>query len=278
MAICNRDFTPEEQQLLQYYKQHWQLSDDGPAFVTHSSLLQPVLFNQAPAMLKIPLEAEEKLGYRLMVWWNGQGAAKVLRYDENALILEKVTSDITLLDMVKNGEDEQASRIICAVANQLHAPRGGLPPGLMPLEEWFRDLWPAVEKFGGILTESAALARVLLDNQHDQAVLHGDLHHENILHSDTRGWLAIDPKRLIGERAFDFANIFCNPDKATALSPGRLARQVTVISQAAQIDPTHLLKWVVAWAGLSAAWILNDGDDASLDLGVAETAFRQLHP
>jgi len=276
MAISNRDFTPAEQQLLQHYKQLWHLSDDGAAFVTHSSLLQPVILDGAPAMLKIPLEPEERFGCGLMVWWNGQGTARVLRYDENALVLERLISDITLLDMVKNGQDEEAGRIICAVAIQLHTPRNTLPPQLISLEEWFRDLWPAVDKYGGILTESAALARVLLDNQTDTAVLHGDLHHENILHSDTRGWLAIDPKRLMGERAFDFANILCNPDKATALRPGRLARQVDIISSAARIDPQHLLKWAVAWAGLSAAWILNDGDDASLDLGVAEIAFQQL--
>jgi streptomycin 6-kinase len=37
--------------------------------------------------------------------------------------------------------------------------------------------------------------------------------------------LAIDPKRLVGERGFDYANIFCNPDRHTATSPQRLSRQ-----------------------------------------------------
>jgi streptomycin 6-kinase len=40
-----------------------------------------------------------------------------------------------------------------------------------------------------------------------------------------RGWLAIDPKGLCGERGFDFVNIFCNPDFALATAPGRLVRQ-----------------------------------------------------
>jgi aminoglycoside/hydroxyurea antibiotic resistance kinase len=42
-------------------------------------------------------------------------------------------------------------------------------------------------------------------------VLHGDLHHGNVLDFGLRGWLAIDPKGLLGERGFDFANIFTNP-------------------------------------------------------------------
>jgi hypothetical protein len=45
----------------------------------------------------------------------------------------------------------------------------------------------------------------------DVVVLHGDMHHENILKFSSRGWLAIDPKGLVGERGFDYANIFCKP-------------------------------------------------------------------
>ncbi len=35
-----------------------------------------------------------------------------------------------------------------------------------------------------------------------------------------RGWLAIDPKGLIGERGFEYANLFRNPDAEVALSAG----------------------------------------------------------
>jgi streptomycin 6-kinase len=43
-----------------------------------------------------------------------------------------------------------------------------------------------------------------------------------------------------------------------------------VIAEAARLDRTRLLRWVLAYAGLSAAWILNGGDDAALDLTIAE--------
>jgi len=55
---------------------------------------------------------------------------------------------------------------------------------------------------------------LLLADQHDVGVLHGDIHHGNILDFGPRGWLTIDPKGLIGERDFDYANLFCNPDLA----------------------------------------------------------------
>jgi streptomycin 6-kinase len=131
-------------------------------------------------------------------------------------------------------------------------------------------------KHGGILAQAAATARALLDQPREIGVLHGDLHHDNVLDFRERGWLAIDPKRLLGERCFDFANIFRNPDLAIAKAPGRLARQATIIAEAARLERTRLLRWILAYAGLSAAWILGDGDDAALDLTVAELAAAEL--
>jgi streptomycin 6-kinase len=58
-----------------------------------------------------------------------------------------------------------------------------------------------------------------------------------------RGWLAIDPKGLIGERYFDYANMFCNPDYEMATAPGRLTRQLQVVAQAAELEPRRLLTW-----------------------------------
>jgi streptomycin 6-kinase len=64
-----------------------------------------------------------------------------------------------------------------------------------------------------------SVANVLLSSPQDEVVLHGDLHHGNILDFGTRGWLAIDPKGLLGERGFDYANIFTNPDLAEPTRP-----------------------------------------------------------
>lgn len=81
-----------------HYTKLWKLYLNGDSFFTHSSLLQPVLYNNTPAILKIPMEAEERKGSLLMSWWNGEGAAKVIEYDDNALLLERISGDhISLL-------------------------------------------------------------------------------------------------------------------------------------------------------------------------------------
>ncbi len=123
---------------------------------------------------------------------------------------------------------------------------------------------------------AAATARALLAEPRQVVPLHGDLHHGNVLDGGPRGWLAIDPKRLRGERAFDFANIFCNPDLETAAAPGRLARQAAVVAAAAGLERARLLRWVLAYAGLSAAWTLSDDEHPEIALAVAEIAAAAL--
>ena len=118
----------------------------------------------------------------------------------------------------------------------------------------------AAARHGGILTACAATARELLASERDVVPLHGDIHHGNILDFGPRGWLAIDPKGLIGERGFDYANLFCNPEAEIAIAPGRLARQVDVVAEAAGLERRRLLKWIMAYAGLSAAWFLGMGN------------------
>jgi streptomycin 6-kinase len=258
------------------YLARWNLVPDGEAITTPSSTLLPVRRHGEPAMLKIAREEEERRGGRLMAWWNGDGAAKVLAQDEQALLLEWVTGPRSLTALVAAGRDDEASRILCDVAARLHAPRPGSPPTLVPLARWFAALAPAARTYGGILAEANAVARQLLAEPREVVVLHGDIHHGNVLDAGARGWVAIDPKGLLGERAFDLVNILRNPDAATAFAPGRFVRQVGIVARAAQLDRRRLLEWTLAFAGLSAAWHLADGERSELDLAVAGLAAAAL--
>ena len=178
-----------------------------------------------PAMLKIAVDAEEKFGGLLMKWWDGQGAARVFAHEDDALLMERAEGLGSLVNMARSGRDDEASRLICQVVAELHAPKPGGRPhldnvDLVPLARWFRELEPAAatawRDFGRLRGNGART----LASEREVAVLHGDIHHGNILDFGPRGWLAIDPKGLIGERGFDYANLFCNPEPAIALAPG----------------------------------------------------------
>jgi streptomycin 6-kinase len=258
------------------YLNRWRLTPDGEPIMTHSSGLLPVRRDGVPAMLKIALSEEERAGGLLMSWWNGDGAAKVLARGDDAILLERAEGRRSLTEFARQGRDEEACRIICHAVAKLHAPRGEPPPGLVSLQEWFCELEPAAAKHGGILMKAAATSRLLLASPRDKVVLHGDVHHDNILDFGTRGWLAIDPKGLFGERGFDYANIFPNPDLEAAAAAGSLAPRATTIAEVSGLERTRLLQWALAYAGLRAAWSISDGQKPEPLLTVAEAAAAEL--
>lgn len=254
----------------------WGLTPDGKPFFTPTSQLFPVHYHDLPAMLKIALSDEERHGGALMVWWHGQGAAKILAHDGDVLLMERAMGKKSLVTMAER-QDDEATRILCSVASQLHAPRNELPPRtLISLHRWFQGLEKAAVEYGGLFRQAADTAQYLLQTPQDSVVLHGDMHHRNVLDFGAQGWLAIDPKGLIGERSFDFANIFCNPDKEIATRPGRLEHQATLVSEIAGLDRQRLMQWIFAYAGLSATWHLEDGTDPQLAIDIAKMALVLL--
>ncbi|EHG7888649.1 aminoglycoside phosphotransferase family protein [Citrobacter sp.] len=271
-----------ENSLFNTWLSRWGLTPDGQPLETHTSQLLPVVTKYGQkAILKLTDDDSERNGCELMVWWNGNGAAKVLAHAAGAILLERATGAGSLADMSWSGNDAQACRIICHAASRLHLPRNASTPALTPLLYWFRDLALAAKKHGGILTHCAEVANVLLSSPQNEVVLHGDLHHGNILDFGTKGWLAIDPKGLVGERGFDYANIFTNPDladptKPVAIEPEIFAQRVNIVSEIARIERQRLLMWIIAWCGLSSAWFLQEGDCATIPLRIAELASAEL--
>jgi streptomycin 6-kinase len=268
--------------------ERWKLVPDGDPISTRVCKLLPVRRGGEAAMLKLAFEEEEQRGPEVLKYWGGEGAARVLDHEGHAVLLERVQGTRSLAEMAWSGQDDDATRIICGVAAKLHAPRRASLPDLIPLETWFAALGPQAQNYGGVLVYADAVARELFAAPQDVTTLHGDLHHDNVLDGGVRSWLAIDPKRLWGERGFDFANVLRNPDisepnplravqpERIATAPDRFTRQISVISDAAGIERERLLKWVLAYCGLSAAWILEDGDEPELDLALAGLAAAKL--
>ncbi len=257
-------------------KEQWRLSDAADSFTTEVGLLQPVLFEGMPAMLKVPFKPQEKRGFFLLECWGGMGAVKVFAFNADALLMERATGSGSLKQMVYSGQEDQANGIICQVVKLLHANPCGGNSKLVPLVDWFQALKKGAKQYGGIFSVSQKVADELLANPLDRVALHGDIHYDNIVDTGSRGWVAIDPKGLVGEKGFDYANIFCNPDFAIAGSAERLARQVRLVADASGQDIHRLLCWIIAWAGLCAIWTLEDGKDPKLPMRVGELAVLEL--
>lgn len=154
---------------------------------------------------------DERQASSLLDWYEGLGSVKLLRSNDDALLLEYAEGD-ELSEWVYAGQDEEATRIACSVVRQLHAIRKvAAPEALTPLRSRLSALFSTADNSdNSMVREAASIADTLLKTTTCEKPLHGDLHHHNMIKSG-RGWLAIDPKGLIGDPAYEVSNLFANP-------------------------------------------------------------------
>jgi len=228
------------------------------------------------AALKIlkPLVSEEEgRGARLLQWYAGDGAATVFDIHDDTIFMEWLDGK-PLGDAVRAGRDAEATIAIATVVANLHRPRPDIPEGLVPLRERFQTLfdtdvraWPHTAR--DLYARATGIALKLFDKPTAQVPLHGDLHHDNILSSD-RGWLAIDPKGLLGDPAYEVANVFRNPDGALKLAsdPRRINALADAFASRLGYERKRVIGYAAAHSALSACWDLAEGNPITTDLAM----------
>lgn len=245
------------------YLTAWNLSN--PQFLTQTmtSHIYTVTHESETVVLKLlsPSEIDEQRGAVALRCFDGHGAVRLLRYDQGAQLMEYAEGD-ELVTLVERGEDENATRIIAQVIQQLHSVPQNIPhDGLFMLERWFGALFSKAvsdrqARIDSIYVRSASLAKRLLVDQRDVRVLHGDIHHRNIRKS-SRGWLTFDPKGLIGERTYNCANTLCNPVMPELVqNETRLLTSAAILADTLALDLSRVLAFTYAYACLNASWWL----------------------
>jgi streptomycin 6-kinase len=211
----------------------------------------------APAVLKVSRYIREtRAEIAALQLWNGAGAARLLESDADlgALLLERVEPG-TMLSEIE--DDDATVRVACDVLRQLW--RSAPDSGLTPLASWCTAydhnriaLGGGTPEFPASLFQRAdALRRELLESTRESVALHGDLHHFNVLRSSRAGWLAIDPKGLVGDRCFDVCQFLRNPARVT---PATNRRRLDIFSAELGLDRRRLAQWSVVHAVLDACW------------------------
>ena len=252
---------------LNCYLVAWHLSTPLLLKQTMTSQIYTVVHDSEMVVLKLlsSSEVDEQRGALALRCFDGHGAVRILRYDDGAQLMEYAAGD-ELVQLVERGEDENATRIIAQVIQQLHGVPQDVPKdGMVMLDHWFEALFvrAAADKQAGlesIYVRSASLAERLLADQRDIWVLHGDLQHYNIRHT-SRGWLAFDPKGVVGERTYDCANTLCNPVMPELVhNETRLLNNATILADTLALELERVLAFTYAYACLNASWWLQLGD------------------
>ncbi len=220
--------------------------------------------------------------------WDGHGAVRLLRHDRrrHALVLERCLPGEQLA--AYREDPSKALRIAADVLRELwsagvpeawatHDPE--TPESLVDVAGDWADL--VTERMArlrpgydaGLVAEGARLLHDLPASAPREVVLHGDLNPGNIL-SAGDGWVAIDPKPVIGDPAYD-----CWPlidqiaDPYAAADPRRALRdRIAVLSAELGLDPARVTAWCVARKVEAALWHAHHGREPDGARELAHTA------
>jgi streptomycin 6-kinase len=253
--------TLSDHEKLNDYLAAWNLSTPQILKQTMTSHIYTVTHESETVILKLlsSSETDEQRGALALRHFDGNGAVRLLRYDDGAQLMEYAAGD-ELVTLVERGEDENATRIIARVIKQLHSvPQDAPYNGMLMLDRWFGALLKkaAADKQVGIesiYVRSASLAERLLADQREIRVLHGDLQHYNIRNTP-RGWLAFDPKGVVGERTYDCANTLCNPVMPELVhNETRLLNNAAILADTLALELGRVLAFTYIYACLNASW------------------------
>jgi streptomycin 6-kinase len=245
----------------------WDLSVDGHLMHGYCSLVVPVRTAESgPAVLKVSIDFDDESEFEHLALqrWQGEGTVLLLRADPHrrAMLLERLHPR----DLTTVGDDE-ACEVVARLYRRIHVPAlPQLHTVTSYVERWAADLHalPADAPIPRRMREQClSLARDFVgDPASVGSIVHGDLHHMNVLAGDREPWLAIDPKPMSGDPHYEPAPMLWNrwDDIAAGDVRENLRSRFHTITDAAGLDEDRARDWVVVRMVLNASWDVVGGD------------------
>ena len=201
--------------------------------------------------------------------YDGRGICRLLAFDQEqgAMLLERLKPGVMLASVT---DDEEATMIAAQVMRQLWRP-APLTHSFPTVANWAKGLEELRKTFDGgtgpfpikLVEEAERLFAELIASMGEPLLLHGDLHHYNILTAEREPWLAIDPKGLVGEPAYETGALLRNPfgiEKRPDLVQFT-TRRIDQLAAELVIDRARIRGWNVAQAVLSIWWDYEGNSD-----------------
>lgn len=262
----------------------WELMLGPPFELSYNYVTSVHRADGIPAVLKLGVVRPELQNeIDALRHYDGRGACRLLAADETigALLLERLHPGHTLVAFAE-ANDEAATRAVAHVMARLWAPA---PPNhryrsVADLARSLADLRPHYDGTTGpfpatLINRAEGLFAELLSSQAVPVVLHGDIHHLNILAAGTNEWCAIDPQGLIGEPAYEIGAFMRNPAPGIgdwSDLPRVLERRIAIFAEMLGLDRYRIHGWALAHTVLNAWWCVEVAPEIyAADLVVAHT-------
>lgn len=210
-----------------------------------------------------------KKEFETLEYFNGHGAIKPLFQEDGALILERALPGISLKSYFPNKDDE-AIEIVCTVMKKLHSITQNQPN--LSHAEFISASFINKKKilnnldnhnFQHHFNKAQIILNNLLETSGPAILLHGDLHHDNII-SHNGDLLAIDPKGVWAEATYEVAAFIRNPipellayDNAIEIITSR----ISLFAKKLYLSEDRIKAWSYVQAMQAWIWALEDNSD-----------------
>ena len=272
--------------LLDETARDWHLTVGSPYRLSFHWVTTVIRADGSPAVLKLGVPAGHLAAEaEALQIYDGHGAVRLLDHDPDrgALLLERADPGTPVTALVP-ARDEAATAALIGAARRLHRPppAGCKLPRLTAEGESFRShlaRFPGDDPLPRRLVEHAGeLFDDLCASASPDLVLHGDLHHDNLLSADREPWLAIDPHGVVGDVGYDCGAMLYNPDPdrrdddLLTLVPARIEQLADGLAM--PID--RVVAWGFVMGVLSEVWTAQGGTPGSRALDVATMLLPRL--
>jgi len=262
----------------------WSL-EVGPPFLPLSyNYVAPALRADGTRLvlkLCFPFEEETATEREALRLFDGRGAVRLLDSDEEraALLLERLEPGTKLAAMCET-DDEAATSAAASVMRSLRLPAPDAHD-FPSVERWGRGFESHRARFDGgagpiparLFEEAETRFRELCDSADESVLLHGDLHQENIIAARREPWLAIDPKGVVGEPAYETGALLRNPNTQILSWPNLsrvMARRIRQLSDELGFERERVRGWGLSQAILAAIWSCEEDADPTHGIACAE--------
>jgi len=259
---AGKEWLEELPEIITTYGRKWSIFVDDPFDLSYNYVAPAVTSTGMGVVLKLAYPGNKEFAAEIeaLKFFDGKGAVRVLEAEvaNGAVLLERAEPGEQLSSI---DDDARMVAIVTGVIKKLHKPikADGRFPTLLdwakifdrPKPEPVSKSW--FDKAEGIMTE-------FLQDKKEPVLLHGDLHNDNVLQSQ-RGWLAIDPKGIVGEQTAELAAFLRNPyyDLPKGSNYKKIeAERINLFAEELGYERERILGWAFVGAVLSMLWFLED--------------------
>jgi len=277
------DALPE---ILVHYAENWGLTLEAPFENLSYNYVAPVRRTDGmPAVLKVGIPHDElRAEIAALCHLDGRGSVRLYEADEEncAMLLERIFPGETLWDV----DDEIATTHLLEVMPKLwQSYRGDYP--FKTVADWGQGFARLRQRHNGttgkldtaLVEKAEKIFFELVFSSVKPVLLHGDLHHDNVLSAQREPYLAIDPKGVLGEPCYEVGAFLRNPLPGLLKggNPRKLMqRRVDMIVERLGFDRQRVIGWGMSQAVLSAIWCDEDGIDCTRGVMHVATILEEI--